>query len=222
MINLNLAKVNFTKVSFTPSKQKQIYFYDHLEINDNNYKIIANTKISYVKNLYIFIYSPNPNINNYKKLQISKVDLLYINLLNNSNINYFIDLITQLKPKYIRFKLVNSLTIPYLRFPKNICFIFNIDRYKLKTIIHCDEIDFNLYLADITILQLNLNFINTNFKYFKFKKMGFTFRTYFGNNEEDYKTFIKKILKPFPNIKYYDIKLSDMVKEYIAYELTKN
>ncbi len=69
--------------------------------------------------------------------------------------------------------------------------------YNYKTIVHCNELIISIYEKNETVTK-NLKFLNNNFNLFKFKKLTFT-PICFKKDE------LKKILQPYPNIKFYTI-----------------
>ncbi len=203
MIYPNPAKVNIPKVSFIVNtfnevKYNSIYLYGNY--SDNRF---YNKKIDYVDNLVI----QNTKKSVFpldKKLIISKVNIIDITIYDNlKNINFLLNLTQELKPNYIEVRLGTDCTIPILKLPRfsNIIYL-SYSECNCKTIVHCNELF--IYINEVidedkyNFLHSNLKFLISNFNLFKFKKL--TFASMDFESDE-----IKKILQPYPDIKFYTI-----------------
>ncbi len=209
MIQPNPAKVNFTKVNFTYQNTHKIknhhIIYDsiYLPSSDENY---YNKKIDYVDTLYI-TNTTSRHFYNYKKLNIKKINNIIIFVGNIKNINMFINFCVQLKPNMVKFSIYENIDIPIIKLPYHNTFIdlnYNIHIY--KTIFHCGTLIITFGKKNQNLIT-NLNFLNSNICYFQLKKLEFRY-PYFSideNIKSEYILNIKKILQPYPNIKFYTI-----------------
>ena len=209
MILSNPAKINFTKVNFIHSNtshqiQKLICAYIYLTGVLNDEKYYYNKKIDYVDTLYI---TNTRYYYNYKKLNISKVKNITIFIENIRHLNFLINFCIQLKPNIIKFSFYENIEIPIIKLPYQNTFIeLYYSIYIYKTIFHCGTLIINFGIETQNLIT-NLNFLNSNICHFKFKNLEFRY-LYFSFDEKiksEYIFKIKKILEPYPNIKFYTI-----------------